>query len=66
MQLLTITTTPAIDDVYMSQGGLVDRQTAAADCDVLWTDWTALQPAASASPSPATPCPVCASDHGVR
>lgn len=43
MQLLTIpTTTPATatDDVCVSPGGLVDRQTAAADCVVLWTDWS--------------------------
>ena len=39
MQLLTIPamTAPAADSC-MSQGGLVDRQTAAAECVVLWTD----------------------------
>jgi hypothetical protein len=63
MQLLTINTrTPAIGDAYITQGGLVDRQTAAADCDVLWTDSTApsMQPTRADS---ASPCPVCASPH---
>lgn len=63
MQLLTITTrTPAIDDAYISQGGLVDRQTAAADCDVLWTDPTAPSTPPTRADS-ASRCPVCESPH---
>jgi hypothetical protein len=65
MQLLTITAaTPSIDDLCLSQGGLVDRQTAAADCDVLWTDTAPTQPLLPHVAS--APCPVCASRHGAR
>ncbi len=61
MQLLTIPAmTPPADESCMSQGGLVDRQTAAAECVVLWTD--APRSRESVMRDPAA-CPVCATDH---
>ncbi len=43
MDLLTIKVpTTALDEACLSQGGLVDRDTAAADCVVLWTDFAPL------------------------
>lgn len=64
MQLLTIpTATIAFDDSCMSQGGLVDRQTAAADCVVLWTDSPMPLGSPLFPPPAAEACPVCATDH---
>jgi hypothetical protein len=64
MQLLTVptTTTPA-DDTCISQGGLVDRQTAAADCVVLWTDPPRSRESILRNPHA---CPVCATHHHFR
>ena len=58
MQLLTITAnTTFIDDACISQGGLVDRQTAAAECVILWTDMaTPPQPAALSPPAAPRAC----------
>jgi hypothetical protein len=65
MQLLTIPTPATVDDACMSQGGLVDRQTAASDCVILWTD--ALSPAETRAlrPPAAVGCPVCATVHAM-
>jgi hypothetical protein len=66
MQLLTIPNRPTpTDDACMSQGGLVDRQTAAADCVALWTDSMSPE-VASERPAAAAGCPVCAVDHAVH
>lgn len=63
MQALTIATPPPpLDEVCMSQGGLVDRETAAGECVVLWTDLAAtLEPVAALQAA----CTVCAWEHGV-
>jgi hypothetical protein len=67
MQLLTIPTpTAPVDDAYMSQGGLVDRQTAAAECVVLWTDAPVSTDRTPLPPAGASGCPVCAMDHAVH
>jgi hypothetical protein len=63
MQLLTIPTPTQLDDVCMSPGGLVDRQTAAADCVVLWTDSSVSTQLMLMRPAAAAECPVCATDH---
>lgn len=64
MQLLTIPTmTTPVDEACMSQGGLVDRQTAAADCVVLWTDAPPARGSFLRNPSV---CPVCGTDHHVQ
>jgi hypothetical protein len=67
MQLLTIPTpTTPVDDACMSQGGLVDRQTAAADCVVLWTDSRPSSAPTMLRPAAAAACPVCAVDHAAQ
>jgi hypothetical protein len=66
MQVLTIPT-PAVpvDDVCLSQGGLVDRETAAADCVVLWTDSPAPSGPAAVRAAATGACPVCAVAHAM-